>query len=110
MGPKSNGQCLYEKREGERDTLRRGQCGDRTRGWNNIICEPQGTKDCLQCPEARGGPLRTSRRSQPCPHLGQEDPPENEMANYSGILAWRIPWTEEPGRLQSTGLQRVEHN
>ena len=39
--------------------------------------------------------------------LGQEDPLEKEMATHSSILAWRIPWTEEPGRLQSTGLQRV---
>ena len=37
--------------------------------------------------------------------LGQEDPMEKEMATHSSILAWRIPWTEEPGRLQSTGLQ-----
>ena len=35
--------------------------------------------------------------------LGQEDPLEKEMATYSSILAWRIPWTEEPGVLQSTG-------
>jgi len=39
--------------------------------------------------------------------LGQEDPLEEGMATHSSILAWRIPWTEEPGRLQSTGLQRV---
>ena len=39
--------------------------------------------------------------------LGQEDPLEEEMAAHSGILAWRIPWTEEPGRLQSMGSQRV---
>ena len=39
--------------------------------------------------------------------LGQEDPLEKEMATHSSILAWRIPWTEEPGGLQSTGLQRV---
>ena len=39
--------------------------------------------------------------------LGWEDPLEKEMAIHSSILAWRIPWTEEPGRLQSTGLQRV---
>ena len=39
--------------------------------------------------------------------LGQEDPLEEDMATHSSILAWRIPWTEEPGRLQSTGLQRV---
>ena len=42
--------------------------------------------------------------------LSQGDPLEKEVATYSGILAWRIPWTEEPGRLQSTGLQRVRHN
>ena len=39
--------------------------------------------------------------------LGWEDPLEKEMATHSNILAWRIPWTEEPGGLQSKGLQRV---
>ena len=39
--------------------------------------------------------------------LGQEDPLEEEMATHSSILAWRIPWTEEPGRLESIELQRV---
>ena len=42
--------------------------------------------------------------------LGQEDPLEKEMATYSSILAWKIPWTEEPGRRQSIRLQRVEHD
>ena len=42
--------------------------------------------------------------------LGQEDPLEKEMATCSSILAWRIPWREEPGRLQSTGSQRVRHD
>ena len=42
--------------------------------------------------------------------LGQEDPLEEEMATHSSILAWRIPWTEEPGGLQSMGLQRVTHD
>ena len=42
--------------------------------------------------------------------LGQEDPLEKEMATHSSILAWRIPWTEEPGRLQSTGSQRIGHD
>ena len=42
--------------------------------------------------------------------LGWEDPLEKEMATHSSILAWRIPWTEEPGRLQSMGLQRVGHD
>ncbi|CAI9158143.1 unnamed protein product [Rangifer tarandus platyrhynchus] len=41
--------------------------------------------------------------------LGQEDPLEKEMAAHSSTLAWRIPWTEEPGGLQSTGSQRVGH-
>ena len=41
---------------------------------------------------------------------GQEDPLEKEMATHSSILAWRIPWTEEPGGLQSMGLQRVGHD
>ena len=39
--------------------------------------------------------------------LGRKDPPEKGMATHSSILAWRIPWTEEAGGLQSTGLQRV---
>ena len=42
--------------------------------------------------------------------LGQEDPLEEGMATHSSILAWRIPWTEEPGRLQSMGSQRVGHD
>ena len=42
--------------------------------------------------------------------LGREDPLEKEMATHSSILAWRIPWTEKPSRLQSTGLQRVGHD
>ena len=42
--------------------------------------------------------------------LGQEDPLEEEMATHSRILAWRIPWTEEPGGLQSIESQRVGHN
>ena len=42
--------------------------------------------------------------------LGWEDPLEEEMATQSSILAWEIPWTEEPVRLQSIGLQRVGHD
>ena len=41
--------------------------------------------------------------------LGREDPLEKEMATHSGLLAWRIPWTEEPGEPQSMELQRVGH-
>ena len=42
--------------------------------------------------------------------LGREDPLEEEMTTYSNILAWEIPWTEEPGGLQSMGSQRVGHD
>ena len=42
--------------------------------------------------------------------LGRKDPLEKEMAAHSSTLAWKIPWTEEPGSLQSMGLQRVGHN
>ena len=41
--------------------------------------------------------------------LGWEDPLEQEMATHSSTLAWKIPWTEDPGRLQSMGSQRVRH-
>ena len=42
--------------------------------------------------------------------LGREDPLEKEMAIHSSAIAWKIPWTEEPDRLQSTGSQRVGHD
>ena len=56
-------------------------------------------------PLANAGDVRDTVQS-----LGQEDPLEKGMATHSGILAWRIPWTEESGRLQSTGSHRVRHN
>ena len=42
--------------------------------------------------------------------MGREDPLEKAMATHSSVLAWRIPWTEEPGGLQSMGSQRIRHN
>ena len=42
--------------------------------------------------------------------MGQEDPLKKEMATHSSVLAWKIPWTEKPGRLQSMGSQRVGHD
>ena len=42
--------------------------------------------------------------------LGREDPLEKEMATHSSTRAWKIPWTEEPGKLQSVGLQRAGHD
>ena len=44
------------------------------------------------------------------PSLGREDPLEKEMATHSSAIAWKIPWTEEPGRLKSMGSQRVGHD
>ena len=44
------------------------------------------------------------------PFLSWEDSPEKEMATHFSILAWEIPWKEEPGGLQTTGLQRVRHH
>ena len=56
-------------------------------------------------PPANAGDIRYNIQS-----LGQEDPLEEGMATYSSILAWRIPWREEPGGLQSMGSQRVRHD
>ena len=53
--------------------------------------------------------LPTMRETQ-VPSLGQEDPLEKGMATHSGVLAWRIPWAEEPGGLQSIGSRQVRHN
>ena len=50
-------------------------------------------------------PLMQETQVQP---LGREDPLEKEMATHPSILAWRIPWTEEPGRLQSMGSQESD--
>ena len=53
--------------------------------------------------------LPTMRETQ-VQSLGREDPLEKEMATHSSVLASKIPWTEEPGRLQSMGSQRVGHD
>ena len=54
---------------------------------------------------ANAGDKRDAVRS-----LGPEDPLEEGMASHSSVLAWRVPWTEESGGLQFTGLQRVQHD
>ena len=56
----------------------------------------------------KSSPADAGHRTQ-VPSLGQEDPQEEEMPIHSSMLAWKIPWTEEPGGLQSTGPQRVRH-
>ena len=49
-------------------------------------------------------------QEEPVQSLGREDPLEEEMATHSSFLAWEIPWMEEPGRLQSMGSQKTEHD
>ena len=76
---------------------------------------------CLQCSPSHDSPYTFSLIAQLVKNLlamqetlvrflGQEDPLEKEMSTHSSILAWRTPWTKEPGRLQSVGLQRVGHD
>ena len=67
--------------------------------------------------EVQGDSLVAQRLKHPPPMretwvqtLGREDPLEKEMATHSSILAWRIPWTEKPGGLQSMGSQGAGHN
>ena len=55
-------------------------------------------------------PANAGKEGDVVQSLGQEDPLEQEMAIHSSILAWKIPCTEEPRRLQSMGLQRVRYN
>ena len=57
-----------------------------------------------------GERIRLSVQEMLVQSLGREDSLEEAMITHSSILAWRIPWTEEPGRLQSIGLQRVVHD
>ena len=70
----------------------------------------------ILCPSTQGSLGSTQVKNLPAmretwdPSLDQEDPLEKGMATHSSILAWRIPWTEEPGRLQSMGPQRVRHD
>ena len=70
----------------------------------------------IAAPEARASLLAQMVKNLPAmqetrvQYLGQENPLEKEMATHSNIFAWRIPWTEEPGGLQSMMLQRVRHD
>ena len=60
--------------------------------------------------QVKNQPAVQKTREMQVQSLGQEDPLEKGMATYSSILAWRIPWTEEPDGLQSVGSQRVRQN
>ena len=78
-----------------------------SKGWENwLICLQPAAGTLVAQRLKRLPPMRETRVQS----LGQEDPLEKEMVTHSNILAWRIPWTEKPGRLQSTGSQRVGHD
>ena len=70
-------------------------------GWFTVVWASLVAKRIKHLPAMRETQVQS---------LGQEDPLEKELATHSSTLAWRIPWTEEPGRLQSMGSQRVGHN
>ena len=78
--------------------------GYKTTGYNKTICAQEGL------PGASDGKESACNAGDRVWILGQEDPPEKEMATHSSILAWRIPWTEEPSGLKSVGSQRVRHD
>jgi len=65
---------------------------------------------CDDFPGGSDGKASVYNAGDPGRSLGQEDPLEKEMAIHSSTIAWKIPWTEEPGRLQSMGSQRVRHD
>ena len=73
-----------------------GSIGNEVELWVSLVAQK------VKCLPA----MRETRVQSP----GWEDPLEKEMATHSSTLAWEIPWTEEPRRLQSTGLQRVRHD
>ena len=71
----------------------------------HTACTSNRLTSSLIAQSVKNLPARQETRVQ---FLGQEDPLEKEMATHSSILAWRLPWTEEPGRLESTGSQELE--
>ena len=69
--------------------------------------QKQGSSSTLVAQTVKRLPTMRETRVQ---SLGRENPLEKEMATHSSILAWKSPWTEDPGRLQSMGLQRIGHD
>ena len=124
--------CPEEELAGETPRVSKGwsillRAELKTQSWNSTQLEPFGPHhetrlkkksvlfiDHLLC--SRGFPGDSGVKNLPAMQetwvqsLGQEDPLEEGMATLSSVLAWEIPWTEEPGGLQSIGLQRVRHD
>ena len=76
-------------------------------GHNLFLCLFQLLKDTAGGSDGKGSAAVQEAWVQ---SLGWEDPLEKEMTTHSSILTWEIPWTEEPGRLQSMGSHKVRHN
>ena len=85
--------------------------GEEGEGWVNreSSTDIHTTPYKLRFPGGSDG-QESATQETPVRSLGGEDPLEKGMATHSSILPWRIPWTEEPGRLQCMGSQRVGHN
>ena len=77
---------------------------------NNLSRDGTGFELRLTCPWGCPGGSDSKESACNTGNLGREDPLEKEMATHSSILIWRIPWTEEPGGLQSLGSQRVRQD
>ena len=75
-----------------------------------FLKSPEETKDFPGGASGKEPACQGRRHETQVWSLGREDPLEKEMATHSSILAWKIPWTEQPDGLQSTGLQRVRHD
>ena len=73
-------------------------------------CVPVQLRASLMAQWVKNPPTMQETQEMRVQFLGQEDPLEEGMATHSSILAWRIPWTEEPGGLQPKGSQRVGHD
>ena len=76
------------------------------------MCKPCSLQSCMFWGFSGGSVVNNlpTMQNMCIRSLGQEGPPEQGMVTHSRILAWRIPWTEEPGGLQSMGSQRARHN
>ena len=90
-----------------KNPLARRETWVRSLGWKDLLEESMANGSSLVAQTVKN--LPTMQETQVW-SLGREDPLEKGMATHSSILAWRIPWTEAPGRLQSTGSPRVGHD
>ena len=97
-----------------RDRQDCGKCnilsGDQKFRFGQIGCEVPSRLGFSSGSAVKNPPARQETQKMRVQSLDGEDPLEKEMATYSSILAWEIPWTEESGGLQSRGSQRVRHD